>query len=1129
VYTINSMEELRKNKHRRYTIGILADPVFRYRAEQVIAGVEAVARDADCNILCFSAESIYSSDNISRSAMLSFDIINKKNVDGLIVMSEAIGRYAGVKCIGNLVKKYYPLPLVSLGMKIKNVPSVVISREKGLKELITHLVKRHNRKRIALVLGPKDNQVMQDMEKMYLKILKQYKLEVGSRLLVHTDFDYYSGKEAVRRLTSDKAAAFDAVISLNDEVCLGIIMALQEQGIRVPGQVSVAGFEDQKYNEEELLPLTVESMPFHECGRTAADLIIKQIRGEKTANLTTIPTELIVRESCGCINVSAVSEHDSVNRVPHRAPASPVFFSETWKQRVLSGILRLYPRLGARKGKIVRRLCLELIDAFAYDITHETCSRFLLKWKEYLYQHIAGGINISTMLRLLSVFRAYSRNGDKDPVHGARSDTLIHQAALIAGKASEKADTFKNLKAVEQGRTIEEVQEELLMALGVDKLASIVCEKFPLLGVESCFISLYEEVHDPLQYSRLLIALVKKRLRHINQKDVRFLTNRLVPPGLLPAARRFTFFIETLCHENEPLGLLVLELTGTDLKICDFLKKRLSTAIKGVKRLEEVKIQAQNLENLVSSRTFDLSNTNRQLQEEILVRLRTEEELRKSEERYRRWFEDDFTGDFIADAKGDILACNPAFAKIFGFTSVKEAMKANFGDFYPNKSALEDFFTLLNVVKRIEYYEAEFLRPNGSSIHVIGNIIGSFDKKGNLLEMRGYLFDNTERKNLEEELRQSHKMEAIGRLAGGIAHDFNNLLTGIMGYSEIMLQALDGKSALRREVEEIKKAGKSAASLTRQLLAFSRKQVLQPTLLNLNDVIMDMNEMLKRLIGEHIRLVTRLDADLANVKADRGQIEQVIMNLVLNSRDALPHGGEILIESGSITVTEASIIHIPDIQTGKYIVISVSDNGIGMNPEIQSHIFEPFFTTKKEGKGVGLGLSTVYGIITQSGGYTGVLSEPGKGTTVRIYLSQFEEAAIFKGMESIHPERVRLKKTILIVEDEQIVRDLAKKVLVQAGYRVLSAKNGRDALLVCKRMKDEVDLLVSDVIMPGMNGLELAKKMFFIQPKIKVLYMSGYSDRAIIHEAVVKKGTNFIQKPFTPEVLLQKVRETIIK
>jgi two-component system cell cycle sensor histidine kinase/response regulator CckA len=1123
------MKGIRKNNHRRGTIGILVDPAFTFRAEQVFAGVESVALEKDLNILCFEAEGIISAEDISKSTMLSFDIINKKNVDGLIVMSETIGRYAGRKCIGNLLKKYYPLPLVNMGIKIKNVPSVLIDKGAGLQRLMRHLIKEHKKQNIALVTGPAETREMRNLERLYLRTLKQFKLTSHSDLIVGADFDYYGGKEAVRVLLEERQAHIDTIITLNAEVASGTIMGLQERGCRVPGQVAVVGFEDQKYDQENLLPLTVLKMPFFECGKKAAEILCKQLKKDRVPPITTLDPELVIRESCGCISESMEVQMGFQDTAAQKAPPETVALRKPDKRTMLRNMLRLYPHLNNQSKKTIKALILELIDALTEDIKQGSQNKFLIKWKEFLYQHIASGINITDKLALLQMLRKYALTCSEKPSGRQAVEAMMFTAIAVAGCASEKRDVYKNIREMEQGKTIEKIEQELLMALDVDKLAEIVCETFPSIDVTGCFISLYEEVQDPLQYSRLLIAFYNKRLRHIHQKDIRFLTNRLVPPGMLPSRHRYTFFIETLSHENEPLGLLVLELGKTNLKICEFLKKRISTAIKGLKRLEEVKIQAQNLENLVSSRTFDLSQTNRQLQEEIIVRLRAEEELRKSEERYRRWFEDDFTGDFIADAKGDIIACNPAFAKIFGFNSLREAMRSNFGDFYPNKSALEDFFTLLNVVKRIEYYEAEFLRPNGSSIHVIGNIIGSFDKKGNLLEMRGYLFDNTDRKNLEEELRQSHKMEAIGRLAGGIAHDFNNLLTGIMGYSEIMLQSLDGHSSLRKEVEEIKKAAKSAASLTRQLLAFSRKQVLQPSLLNLNHVIMDMNEMLKRLIGEHIRLNTRLDRNLANVKADRGQIEQVIMNLVLNSRDALPDGGEILIESQGITVTETSMIHIPDIQNGKYSVISVRDNGIGMNPEIQSHIFEPFFTTKKEGKGVGLGLSTVYGIMTQSGGYTEVISEPGQGTTVRIYLPQFAEEAEYDGREVRHPERIRIKKTVLIVEDEQIVRDLAKKILVQAGYHVLSAQNGREAILVCKKMKDQLDLLVSDVIMPGMNGLELAEKMASLQPGLKVLFMSGYTDKAIIHEAVMKRGINFIQKPFTPEVFLQKVSEMLLK
>jgi len=1123
------MKKQRKNKHRRYSIGLLVDPAFKYRSEQIIAGVESVARDSDLNLLCFKTNSVSSTENLANSIMLPFDIINKKNVDGLIVMSEVISRYMGSKWISNLVKKYYPLPLVSIGLKIKNVPSVITLKEKGLNELISHLVKQHGKHNISLISGPKDNPVMQNLLKAYTKSMKDFKLPLNPQLLVEGDFDYYSGKNAVNTLLDERKVSFDTVITLNNEVALGVIIALQERGLRVPNQISVVGFEDQKTNGDELLPLTVVKIPFFKLGQTAAELLHKQILGEKVPYTTALATELIIRESCGCMpvlhNIQSERRISPVETIPSKIKP----FSRINKKQMVSKILKQHPRLTMQRRKLVKELIQELIESLTEDITAKTSHRFIIKWKEFLYQHIATGIHAMSILNILSSLREFIYDGMKEASVLHVLDDIIYKAVLIAGGVLKKADSVKNVKELEQGKIIEKIEEELLMALDVDKLAAIICERFPLIDINSCYISLYEEIQDPLCYSRLLIAFSKKHLKHINQKDTRFLTNRLVPLGLLPANRRYTFFIETLSHDNEPLGLLLIELKKTNLKLCEFLKKRLSTALKGVKRLEEVKVQAQNLENLVSSRTHDLTETNVQLQEEILVRLRAEENLRKSEERYRKWFEDDFTGDFIANAKGDIIACNPAFAQIFGFSTVKEAVKANFGKFYPNKSALEDFFTLLNVVKRIEYYEAEFLQPNGSSIHVIGNIIGSFDKQENLVEMRGYLFDNTERKNLEAELRQSHKMEAIGRLAGGIAHDFNNLLTGIMGYSEIMLQSLGGKSKLRKDVEEIKKAAKSAASLTRQLLAFSRKQVLQPTLHNFNDVVINMNEMLKRLIGEHIKLVTKLDTDIANVRADRGQIEQVIMNLVLNSRDALPHGGEILIETQSENITSTTTVHIPDIQSGKYIVISVSDNGIGMDPETQSHIFEPFFTTKKEGKGVGLGLSTVYGIITQSGGYTEVLSEPGKGTTVRIYLSEYEEEADHVSREVKHPESMRVKKTILLVEDEQIVRELAKKILLQAGYHVLSARNGREAIMACKKIKDALDLLLSDVIMPGMNGLELAKKINAIQPKLKVLYMSGYSDKSIIHEAVTRRGSNFIQKPFSPETLLKKVREIFLK
>jgi two-component system cell cycle sensor histidine kinase/response regulator CckA len=1123
------MKGIKKNRYRNYTIGLLVDPAFLYRSEQIISGVETVAMEKNINLLCFKAGDSAQIVNTKKTVFLPFDIINKKNVDGLIAMSEVMSRFSGLNSIANLFKKYYPLPIINIGLKVKNIPSVIASQEKGLTDLIAHLVRVHGKRRIALIKGPKDDSLMQALLKSYLKILQQQQLDFEPHLIFEGGFDYYTGKNAIQAFVDERKASFDAVIVSNKDVALGAILALQGRGNRVPSQVAVAVLEDHDCERDELLPLTCLRVPFFQLGRTAAELLYRQMRGEKVEKLITLPVDLIVRESCGCL--SNLQNDEAVSDIflePKASRELKPFLTE-YKKDILAKITNFHPSFGAQRKKWVKELTQELIEALTQDIINKTDHLFLVKWKEFLYHHLGSVIKITNFLNLLLFFRKNVLAGSKDPAAQKLMERIIDKAILLTSRVSEKIGMIRNIKELEQGKIIEMIGEELLMALDAGKLASIVCEKYPLIGVKSCYISLYEEAQNPLQYSRLLIAYFNKHLKQLKQKDTRFLTNRLLPLGMFPQNRRYTFFVETLIHENEPLGLVVLELKQIDLKISEFLKKRLSTAIKGVKRLEEIRIQAQNLETLVLSRTQDLSETNIQLQKEILVRLRAEEELKKSEERYRRWFEDSFTGDFIANAKGDIIACNSAFARIFGFASVKEAMQANFGDFYPNKSALEDFYTLLNVVKRIEYYEAEFLRPNGSSIHIIGNIIGSFDRSGNLIEMRGYLFDNTERKNLEEELRQSHKMEAVGRLAGGIAHDFNNLLTGIMGYSEIMLQSLSEKSPLRNEVEEIKKAAKTAASLTRQLLAFSRKQLLQPTLLNLNDVVMNMNEMLKRLIGEHIRLITKLEMDIANVKADRGQIEQVIMNLVLNSRDALPNGGDILIETKNITVTNTTAIHNPNIQNGKYVVISVSDNGIGMNQEIQSHLFEPFFTTKKEGKGVGLGLSTVYGIITQSGGYPEVMSELGRGTSVRIYLPQFGEEMGELIKVAPYPAKTKVKKTVLIVEDEQIVRDLAKKILIQAGYHVIAARNGREALFACKKIRYEIDLLLSDVIMPGMNGMELTNKLTAYHSKLKVIYMSGYIDKAIIHDAVARKGTYFIQKPFTPEVLLKKVGEVFTK
>jgi len=388
--------------------------------------------------------------------------------------------------------------------------------------------------------------------------------------------------------------------------------------------------------------------------------------------------------------------------------------------------------------------------------------------------------------------------------------------------------------------------------------------------------------------------------------------------------------------------------------------------------------------------------------------------------------------------------------------------------------------------------------------------------------------DRAENRRLEEELRQSQKVEAIGRLAGGIAHDFNNLLTAIVGYSDLALTNLGEGSPLSADILEIKKAGQRAATLTRQLLAFSRKQVLQPIVLDLNDVVSNTENMLRRLIGEDIELVTLLGTNLASVRADPGQIEQIILNLTVNARDAMPQGGKLTIETANVELDEAYARRHIAVEPGSYVMLAVRDNGLGMDAETQEHLFEPFFTTKELGKGTGLGLSTVYGIVKQSGGNISVHSEPGKGAIFEIYFPRVNEAAEAREQpKKDHSESLTGTETVLLVEDQGIVRNLVRNVLDRHGYNVLQASHGEEALRLANEHEGPIHLLLTDVVLPQMSGQQLAERMATLRSEMRVLYMSGYTNDAIVHHGVLDPGISFLQKPFTPDALARKIREIL--
>ena len=519
---------------------------------------------------------------------------------------------------------------------------------------------------------------------------------------------------------------------------------------------------------------------------------------------------------------------------------------------------------------------------------------------------------------------------------------------------------------------------------------------------------------------------------------------------------------------------------------------------------------------------------------DITARKQAEEEIRQSQQKLRFHFDHTPLAVVEWDLDFRVTAWNPSAERIFGYTRyealgqhanfiVPEAYRPQVGQVWRD---------LTRPGQRVNLSTARFgqndnLTKDGRLISCEWYNTPLLDDSGRVFGVASLVQDVTERVALEERLRQSQKMEAVGRLAGGVAHDFNNLLTVILGYSQLLADSVPAASRAAESTVQIRSAAERAAGITRQLLAFSRKTVLSPRVINLNDILLNLDSLLRRLIGEDIEVFTVPANDLGSVKADPGQIEQVIMNLALNSRDAMPRGGKLTLETANVSLDQRYSRDHQPLEAGRYVMLAVSDTGCGMSPETQSRIFEPFYTTKEVGKGTGLGLSMVYGIVKQSGGYIWVYSEPERGTTFKIYLPRVDQPAENADDEKRANPVQRGTETILLVEDDPQLRQLSSSVLAHCGYKVLVAATPQEGLAICNANHSDIRLLVTDVVMPGLNGRELAEKILKVCPQSRVLYISGYTGNAIVHYGVLDEGLWFLPKPFTLSALVAKVREVL--
>lgn len=516
--------------------------------------------------------------------------------------------------------------------------------------------------------------------------------------------------------------------------------------------------------------------------------------------------------------------------------------------------------------------------------------------------------------------------------------------------------------------------------------------------------------------------------------------------------------------------------------------------------------------------------------EMALFRHKLEKKLQDSEERYRTFFQDDLSADFVADSTGALLACNRSFLEYFRFDSERAAIGTNFKDRFQSEEQAAQFCRDLLNRGRLELYELELLRRDNKKISLLANVVADKNENNDLHEIKGYLIDISKRKELEQQLRQSQKLEAIGRLAGGVAHDFNNILTVILGYTTILNEKIKTEdSAMVSEISGIEEAANRASSLTRQLLAFSRRQILKPKNIHVNDLVRNLERMISRLITEEITIHKYFNASPDTAWVDPGQLEQVVMNLMVNARDALPHGGNIIFKTENCTLRETVPSPMGSIPPDNYVCLVVQDSGIGIEPQNIKMIFEPFFTTKEEERGTGLGLSTVYGIVKQSNGFVQVESEPGKGTTFRIFLP-------LTVMKAEHEEKAAPQssiwgtETVMVVEDEESLRLLAKRILELYGYKVIITGSPEDALRIAQKKGINIDVLITDMIMPNIGGKELAERFSLYRPEVKIIYMSGYPQKGKVYQNSIRIDHlyyPFIAKPFSPEQFVRIVRQVL--
>jgi signal transduction histidine kinase/DNA-binding LacI/PurR family transcriptional regulator len=1025
-----------KKRTSRPQIGLISDSCIESYNTKIWEGVMDGAEECGADIYCFMGGALKSPFSFFSKSNVIYDLISPGTLDGIVINSGSLGNFVDKQEYNEFLRRFASMECINIGGEIEGIPSITVDNEKGMRELISHLIEIHGYSKIAFIKGSEGVKDADIRFNTYCRVLENYNIPFDPDIVFPGDFMSPSGKKAIVRLMDELKIKIDAIVAANDVMAIEAIRQLELRNVDVPSGIAVVGFDDREAGRYLSKPLTTVEQPINEVGRVAILNLVAKIGKKEIPHNTVLPTKAIIRNSCGC--TIATVRQKSIKRktgrgqiVQNDAVSQGKALEELCETRFIEKLANLVkPEYNMKKiAKTIAAFLGDLTRKLIENISEHSSRMFLRELEKVILYSMENGINIQSFNEVIFTLLSGAASSLSKKEDIAFVNNLWKDGLILIRDIHMRITGHSILRENNQSLRLHWINKRLISVFSPDVLRKLIVEEFHHLGIKSAYISLYSDPHGSREIARFIAGFeyypfeTSDSTPELEEEKIRlklnfdpagipideqfFPSSELIPTVMLPLNERKSFIVLPLFFQDEQLGFVIFEIGPKNGNIYETLAIQLSSAFMSIRLFNKVEQYTYELEKKVEERTSHLYSLNEQLKEEM-----------------------------------------------------------------------------------------------------------------------------KEKQQLQSQFLQAQKMEAIGRLAGGIAHDFNNIIATILGYSEYLLEDESINGEKRESVQEIISSSMRAKSLIRQLLTFSHKQVLKPEEIEINQLIGNMENMLKRLIGENISIHTALDPNVKRILADRSQIEQVLMNLVVNARDAMPRGGKILIRTKNCIITEDDSHFIHRIKAGSYIQLIVSDTGIGMSKDTLQKIFEPFFTTKERGKGTGLGLSTVFGIVKQSEGCIDVESEPGKGTSFVISLPQVR-TTVKKSDQTIMRKQVAFSdfsgnESVLLVEDDEEFAKIACKMLKRYGYTVYSAKCGDDALkLLNGNPENSFDLMITDVIMPKMSGPELAEIVKGIHHRMKILYISGYTGTEISTQGIIEGSVSFLQKPFSSTELALKIREIL--